>query len=499
MRVAGADSPVDGDSISRNTRFAFAIQLTTAAFTAVLTLYLVRKLGAREFGVFSLALSVMMLMLLPADFGVSQSTARFAAERRGDVTALASLIRNATRLKLALTGVVCLAMFLAAGLIADAYDEPALGWVLRGLAVALFGQSLVAFYSVLFSSLARTSLGYAMILGESSAETVASIALVAGGAGAAGAAFGRAIGYGVGAVMGALILARLVPRRRARGPAREVSRRRLAGYAGALLVVDSAYTLFQQIDVLLIGGILGTAAAGVFQAPLRLIVFLHYPGLALAAGVAPRMEAGAERIEPFQGALRWLIIFQAASVVPFVVWADPIVDLLLGDGYEESAGVLRALAPFIFLQGIAPLVSLSVNYMGEARRRVPIAIGTVLLNLGIDLALIPGLGVVGGAIGTDVAYMLYVPAHLWLCWRMVSLPMRPILATFGRSLVAALAMAGVLAAFGLGDVALPLLVLGGLAGGVVFILVLIATGETSVAELRALADRARRELFGARA
>ena len=188
--------------------------------------------------------------------------------------------------------------------------------------------------------------------------------------------------------------------------------------------------------------------------------------------------------------------------MPFVAWADPIVDLLLGDGYEESAGVLRALAPFILLQGIAPLVSLSVNYMGEARRRVPIAIGTVLLNLGIDLALIPGLGVVGGAIGTDVAYMLYVPAHLWLCWRMVSLPMRPFLATFGRSLVAALAMAGVLAAFGLGESrrnSLPLLVLGGLAGGVVFILVLIATGETSVAELRALADRARRELFGARA
>ena len=108
----------------------------------------------------------MMLMLLPADFRRLPSRRRFAAERRGDVTALASLIRNATRLKLALTGVVCLAMFLAAGLIADAYDEPALGWVLRGLAVALFGQSLVAFYSVLFSSLARTSLATQMIRRE---------------------------------------------------------------------------------------------------------------------------------------------------------------------------------------------------------------------------------------------------------------------------------------------------------------------------------------------
>ena len=42
-------------------------------------------------------------------------------------------------------------------------------------------------------------------------------------------------------------------------------------------------------------------------------------------------------------------------------------------------------------------------------------LGTVLINLGLDVALIPRVGVVGAAIGTDVAYLLYVPAHFLIC------------------------------------------------------------------------------------
>ena len=45
-----------GDTISRNTIFAFASQMTTAFFTAVLTVYLVRALGPSGFGTFALAL-----------------------------------------------------------------------------------------------------------------------------------------------------------------------------------------------------------------------------------------------------------------------------------------------------------------------------------------------------------------------------------------------------------------------------------------------------------
>ena len=144
--------------------------------------------------------------------------------------------------------------------------------------------------------------------------------------------------------------------------------------------------------------------------PLRTVL----PHGSPAAGETP--DSGA-----FQVAFRVILLFQAALIAPVLVSAPPIADLLFGDEFAKSAEVLRWLAPFVFLSGLAALVSLGANYLGLARRRVPIAIAAVLINIVVDLALIPTVGVIGAAIGTSLAYTIYVPGHVWLCWRWLDL------------------------------------------------------------------------------
>lgn len=491
-----AEPPDSGDSIGRNTAFALATQFTTAAFTAALTLYLVRALGPPGYGLFSLALGVGSLLLLPSDFGISASAARFIAERRGDRSAVAAVFADALRLKLMAATIVSVCLLAAAGPIAGLYGEPGLTWPLRAIAIALFGQSVMQFFSTTFVALGRISVNLRLVFSESLVEAGASLALVllAGGAGAAAA--GRAVGYAFGAVVGLLLALRALGRPRLSLRARPESRgRQIARYAGALLVIDGAFTLFSQVDVLLIGSLLGATSVGLFQAPVRFTIFLQHPGLSVASGVAPRLarrEGHPPAVREFAASIRYLIIYQALLVAPVVVWARPITDLLLGDGYEGSASVLRALAPYIFLSGLAPLLSVAVNYLGEARRRVPIAIGAVLVNVILDLLLIPAIGIVGAAVGTGVAYALYVPAHFLICRQMIELPLRPIAATLARSLVAAGAMAGVLALFGTSDLSVAKWVGGSVAGAAAFGAVLAATGELSRRELRSAARVARR-------
>ena len=88
--------------------------------------------------------------------------------------------------------------------------------------------------------------------------------------------------------------------------------------------------------------------------------------------------------------------------------------------------MLRALAPLIYLFGLAPLVSVGVNYLGEARRRIPIAIAALVVNFVVSIVLLNEIGVVGSAIGADAAYLIYVPAHFWICKQLIGLPVRPI-------------------------------------------------------------------------
>src|SRR6476620_11075458 len=92
-----------GDSIARNVGFSFAAQMVRAAATAALTLYLVRALGPRVFDALGIALGLGALVLLPGDFGISGSAARYIAEHRGDWPVIGGLLRDAVRIKLVLT------------------------------------------------------------------------------------------------------------------------------------------------------------------------------------------------------------------------------------------------------------------------------------------------------------------------------------------------------------------------------------------------------------
>src|SRR5205823_8817766 len=223
-----------------------------------------------------------------------------------------------------------------------------------------------------FVSIGRVSLTWRMIVFESACEAGASIALVLFGAGAAGAAFGRGIGYVVGASFGVAMIWRALGGGTI-GLSGRGQGRRVARYGGALLIVTIAYTLFEQIGVLLIGAMIGPRAVGIFEAPNRLTLFLSYGGQAVAYGIGPRLARRGE--EPpntaaFTLATRALLLLQGALLAPVVVWAGPIADVVLGSGYAESAGVLRALGPFMFMLGIGTFITLAVNYVGEAKRRI---------------------------------------------------------------------------------------------------------------------------------
>jgi O-antigen/teichoic acid export membrane protein len=479
-------------SITRNAAFSLLAQIIGAAFTAFLAIFLARKLGTHGYGIFSLALGVQGLALLPSDFGISNSVARFVAERREDHARIESVLADGFRLKVLASIVIAVLLIGLSGPIASAYGIPALAWPIRAIAIALFAESLMMLGAV-FTAIGRVDLQLRTALIESATETTASVALVLLGAGAAGAAFGQAIGYSAGAGATVFLMARVLGRRVVPRSVRfGTDARRVAGYAGILLIVDGAYTAFLQVDVLIIGAYLGASAVGVFGAPLRLIAFLGYPGMAVAAGVAPRVARGASEpnVGAFVCALRLLLVVQALITAFVLGWADLLSEVVLGSGYKESSTVLRALAPYIFLTGFGGLVSISANYLGEAARRVPIAIATAMINLVVDLVLVPRMGVTGGAVGTDVAFGLYAPAHLWICQRALALDLRPVARSLARTTFAGAAVTGVLLLFGDSTShqvwRLPV---GALAALAAFALVLWASRELTGVELDAALAR----------
>ena len=479
--------PAASPSIRRNAVWALLAEGVRAVAAAVLVLYVTRTLGPDDYGVLALAIGIGSLALLPSDFGISPAASRFLAERRGDRGAMAAVLRDAVRLKILLAGAVSLLLVALAEPIADAYGEPGLAAPLRWTAVALFAQSFFHLLAYSFIAVGQTSKQLWLFLTEGLTETGLVIAIVSLGGGAAGAAAGRAAAFAVGAALGVVFAIRLVGRRvpgadRVAGPGR-----RLIAYAGALFIVDSAFALFANIDVLLIGAYLDSEDVGLFEAAWRLTTFLALPGVAVASAVAPRVARHAtepQAVGALVTALRWLVLLGTVAAVVTAVWAEPIVGLLLGADYEDSVDVLRALSPYVLLSLLGPLVTVSVNYLGQAVRRIPIVLAAVGINALLDVILIPSIGIVAGAIATGVAYAVYLPAHLVFLRRSLDLDLRPLARTAVCAIVAGAALAAVLALAGTSDLSAAGWILGGVGGLLAFVAALIATGELRTDRLR---------------
>jgi O-antigen/teichoic acid export membrane protein len=417
----------------------------SAAFTAGLTLFLVRALHPSAYGVFALTVGISDLVLLPADAGLSGAGARFIAQNRGDSASLTQLVGRVAQFKALAVAATAATLFALAGPIAQAYDTPALAWPLRAVSLAMAGQSFFGFYASVFMAVQRAGLALRLLAAESAIEFSASITLVLAGGGATGAAAGRSAGYLGGALIGWLLLRRFL--RAGRGRAARVespSLRGLLRYAGALAVINAVTTAIFQVDLIIIGAVLGTTAVGVFQAPLKLTLFLAFPALAVAKAVAPRLArtvgGGGGRVDAFASAIRIMLLSYGILIAPIIVWARPINDVILGSRYAEAAQVVQLLIPYLYLLGVATLLAEGVTYFGEARRRLAISLLALIVNAGLDLLLLPIMGVTGASVATDAGFVVLVAGLLFVCRAEIGLPVGPLLVTGVRSLIAATAV-----------------------------------------------------------
>jgi O-antigen/teichoic acid export membrane protein len=475
------------DSIPRNAVFSLASQIATASFTAIITLFLVRKLDPSGYGIFVLALSFAGLLALPADFGVTMSTARFIAERRGNASAIAGVIFQALRLKLVLTSLMALLLIALAEPIASLYNQPALVWPLRAVAIALVAQNLVFLFANIFVAVGRVKSQFVLYMSEGAIEAFATIGLVLLLGGATAAVLGRVAGYSCGVLIGAVLVLRFLGRKAIATRGGAPSLRQFTAYAGVMMIIDASWAVYLFADVLLVGAVLGSTAAGIYSAPLRLVVLLHYPGLAAAQAIAPRMtmrDGHTPDVAALARGLRYMVVLQTAIAVTMAAWAVPLTDLLLGSEFAQSADVMLALTPALFLWGIGPLVSVSLNYRGEGKRRVPIVVGCMLLNIVLLLLLVNQFGVVGAAVSVDISYAVYVGAHLWVCRDIFGLRLRTLASTLVRSSPAALAMGIILLLVAHGGPNTPEWVLGFACALVAFAALAVATRALSTADVR---------------
>lgn len=181
-----------------------------------------------------------------------------------------------------------------------------------------------------------------------------------------------------------------------------------------------ASMIYYRIDVPMIRNLLPAATAdaqtGLYTAAYKLLEHTAlFPAILMAAAFPALSETVVQSprraAELHQTTLRWLGAGGLAVCAAFALGSQPIVAVLYGDDFADSAPILVALAPCVLLTFVNYLETHMLVALGLVRAQMLISVSLIAVNIGLNWWFIPlwqGAGAAWATAATEVCLFIAV-------------------------------------------------------------------------------------------
>ncbi len=390
----GAGTPLRGVAASVGTGFAALAggELVARAVGFVVTLYLARTLGVSSYGRIEVALAVFSYLQLLMDGGLDTIAVRTVAR---DPSARPRFAANLLGIRLVMALLLLAAVTLVTA--SSWSTSPVSTLVVRyALAVLPLAASFNwAFQAdqhmravaarTIVSQLAYAGLVLTLVHGPGDVATVA-------------------LTFVAGTALGIALLAGWYARRFGR-PRIALERRFLAEIlpqAWPVAVSGAFRTLSYNFDLLIIGFVFPSLGAGLYAAAYRLLTLPLLGYATLGTALLPMLARLHGRARQRTAAAHAALVIVSGLTIAVLVhrFAEPLLVVTAGPAYGRAAPILALLAwsiPLTALSGVFRLLLLATH-----RQRQDLAVVTTagLVNVALNLVLIPRLGLAGAAVAT---------------------------------------------------------------------------------------------------
>lgn len=186
-----------------------------------------------------------------------------------------------------------------------------------------------------------------------------------------------------------------------------------------LLMFTSASTLlYMKIDQVIIRELLDERAVGLYSAAIKLSEIWYFiPGVICVSLFPAIINSKKTSQESYYGRLKklFILIFALSVIIAIIVssLAGPIIYLLFGEDYLESVSVLRIYSWSIigfFLGIVSSYYLLAENYI---KIYFFSSFFVAILNIILNILLIPKFGINGAAIATLISYSFLISGLLF--------------------------------------------------------------------------------------
>lgn len=377
-----------------------------------ITVVLVRRLGLSDVGLYAQAFAFLVLLGLLSLSGFRAGLTRFVAvhlvdEDRGAVRGTVRI--GVTISTVGAVGLGALLYAAAPWLVESAFHDDRLVMPLRYVAFTL---PLATFTDAALSATQgfRTMRPYAFVglIFEPLVRFGLTVALVATGFGLEGAMAALLLSNLAGAVAAGVALRRLLGTASGRPKYRV---RELLGFSMLSWLASLASSGLVWADTILLGIYLPSAQVGVYAVATRLVMLATLVVPPINASFAPQIAhlhhlGRTESLARTYGvATSWIVRLALPAFVALLAFPEELLRLF-GPAYVAGASVTMALALGKLVDSATGPCGLMLNQSGRPMLSAIDNVGALVLNIGLNLWLIPQHGILGSAIAWGISLTL---------------------------------------------------------------------------------------------
>lgn len=388
--------------IGRDSAIVLAGNIFSAGLGFIATVFITRALGPAEFGLFSLALTVMSIASQFSDFGIGTGLVRFASlYLKNDKLKADLMFKVSLKIRLIAGILIFLAGFFASETLAvQVFRKPELIFPLKVAFTGTVGISLLGYITATLQ--ARQSFvkfAFINVIQSLMKVTVIGFLSYAYKLDLPNALLAVIILPFIAFLIGSLIIPRDFLK--AKGDEKE-SFRKLYHFSKWIFVSVFCFMIFDSLGVLMLGYWKSTTVVGHYSAAYMFAFAFPLITGTITTILLPKVS-GLSKIEPIIEYIKKCLKFTIPIIVPLIILlfiAKPLIMIFYGVEYQPSVIIFQTLIIGFGLSILINPISLVIYSLNKPEILAYLNIAQLILTFLGNILLIPPYGAEGAAITT---------------------------------------------------------------------------------------------------
>lgn len=376
---------------------------------------LIARIGSEVFGLYSLGISITSFLIVISLFGLNSGIVRYISYYRtkGDEPRIRGIIRSSLKIAIPLSIFFFLILFIFSNIISNKiFHNSDLTFVLKFLAVTIPIIVITEIFLSIFTAFKKIEYKvYIVEVFEKLIRIIAAFILIYIGFTLKAAIFSYVISITISLILSAYFLHKVFHFFRNNIKTIEI-KKELLFYSFPLLFSGVLISVVKWIDTIMIGFFRSVSEVGIYNVALSTSYLMVIIPTAIMSLFLPIITENyskkkyKEIKDISKNVIRWIFTLNIIAFTLILTFSKEILRLMFGQEYTLGNSSLIILLIGYLIFSFAHVHSNYLIMIKKTKLILLINLAMVLLNISLNLYLIPLYGIIGGAIATSLSLIV---------------------------------------------------------------------------------------------